>query len=104
MKFRTHLAAVVATGALLLTAGCAVTRGQETAGEYAEDAKITTVVKARMVEDKSVDAAAIKVQTLKGTVQLSGFAKSATEKAAAERIAAGAAGVTSVRNDIIIRP
>lgn len=104
MKLRTHLATIVAAGALLLTAGCAVTRGQESVGEYADDVKITTSVKARMVEDKAVDASAIKVQTLKGTVQLSGFARNSTEKAAAERIATTTSGVVSVRNDIVVRP
>jgi hypothetical protein len=44
---------------LLTTAGCAVTRGQSTVGEYVDDAAITTAVKAKMVENKSVDAGAI---------------------------------------------
>ena len=46
---------------------------------------------------------AISVETLKGVVQLSGFAKSAEEKAMAERLARSTSGVVSVRNDIIIR-
>ena len=45
---------------------------------------ITTSVKARFVENKEVDASAISVETLNGTVMLSGFAKNATEKATAE--------------------
>jgi hyperosmotically inducible periplasmic protein len=36
-------------------------------------------------------------------VQLSGFAKSSDEKAQAERLARATSGVTSVRNDIIVR-
>ena len=39
--------------------GCAVTRGQETVGAYIDDTTITTQIKARMVDDKTVDAAAI---------------------------------------------
>ena len=35
---------------------------------------------------------------------LSGFAKNATEKAAAERIARGVSGVKRVDNEIAIRP
>jgi osmotically-inducible protein OsmY len=37
-------------------------------------------------------------------VQLSGFAKSASEKSTAESIARNVNGVKSVKNDILIRP
>jgi len=47
---------------------------------------------------------AIKVHTLNGTVQLSGFAKNAEEKSTAESIARNVPNVRSVKNDIIIRP
>lgn len=85
------------------SAGCAVVRDQQTVGAYVDDAGITTAVKARFVEDKSVDAAAISVETLNGTVQLSGFAKSEREKSQAEVLARGVKGVKSVRNGIIVR-
>lgn len=88
----------------VLTTGCAVVRGQETAGAYVDDAAITTAVKARMVEDKTVSAGAINVETLNGTVQISGFAKSSAEKAQAEVIARGVKNVRGVRNDIVVRP
>jgi osmotically-inducible protein OsmY len=104
MTLRTSLAATVTASALALTAGCAVTRGQETTGAYVDDAAITTTVKARMVEDKSVDAAAIKVETLNGTVMLSGFAKDGLEKQTAENIAIKVKGVKSVKNEIAVRP
>jgi hyperosmotically inducible protein len=44
------------------------------------------------------------VETLNGTVMLSGFAKNATEKATAEAIARKVNGVKSVRNEIAVRP
>ena len=96
------LAAVA--GMTVLTTGCAVVRGQETTGAYVDDAAITTAVKARMVEDKTVSAASINVETLNGTVQLSGFAKSGAEKSQAEAIARNVKNVRAVRNDIVIRP
>lgn len=80
-----------------------MTRGQETVGAYIDDTTITTQIKARMVEDKAVDASAISVETLKGTVQLSGFAKSAEEKERAEAIARRVNGVKAVQNSIAIR-
>ena len=103
MNLRTPLAAALAAAALLATAGCAVTRGQETVGAYIDDATITTQVKGRFVDNKVVDAGSIKVETLNGTVMLSGFAKSAAEKSTAETIARGVNGVKSVRNELSIR-
>ena len=104
MIIRNTLAALVAAAALLTVTGCAVSRGQETVGAYIDDTGITTLVKSRFVENKQVDAAAISVETLNGTVMLSGFAKSSTEKNTAESIARGVNGVKMVKNEIAIRP
>jgi len=104
MKLRTQLASTLAVIVLVTASGCAVTRGQETTGAYIDDAAITTSVKARFVENKAVDATSIKVETLNGTVMLSGFAKDATEKATAEQIAMNVKGVKSVKNSIAVRP
>jgi len=103
MNIRTTLAATITAVALLTTAGCAVTRGQETVGAYVDDTAITTAVKARFVEHKDVDAASITVETLNGTVMLAGFAKNATEKETAGRIAQGVKGVKAVKNEIAVR-
>ena len=102
--FVTVLAAALSAVALATLPGCAVMRGQETVGSYIDDATITTQVKAKMVENKNVDAGAIKVETLNGTVMLSGFAKNETERAAAERIAQDVNGVKAVKNQLVIRP
>jgi hyperosmotically inducible periplasmic protein len=104
MNIRTTLAAATAAVALLAVSGCAVTRGQETVGAYIDDTAITTAVKARFVENKDVDATSIRVETLNGTVLLSGFAKSGTEKISAESVAMKVNGVKSVRNEIVVRP
>ena len=104
MQLRTHLASALTVLALITVSGCAVTRGQETTGAYIDDAAITTSVKARFVDDKTVDASSIKVETLNGTVQLSGFAKNSQEKSQAEDIAMKVKGVKSVKNSISVRP
>jgi hyperosmotically inducible protein len=101
---RLALAAMVATMAVLGTAGCAVERHQETVGAYVDDTAITTKVKAKFADDPTVSAMAIKVDTMKGVVQLSGFAKSPEERMMAERIARDTSGVQGVRNDIVVRP
>ncbi len=104
MNTRHSFAAGLVALALLATAGCAVTRGQETVGAYVDDATITTQIKGRFIENKEVDASSIRVETLNGTVMLSGFAKSGTEKGTAEAIARQVNGVKSVKNEIAIRP
>lgn len=103
MKLAHAVLAAAAAVSLVQLTGCAVARDQQTVGSYIDDATITTRVKARMAEDKSVSATSISVETLKGTVQLSGFAKSVDERATAERLARSTPGVQSVRNDIVVR-
>jgi osmotically-inducible protein OsmY len=97
--------AAVALSAIIATAtGCSVMRGQETTGAYVDDAAITTRIKSAYAADKTVAATAISVETLKGTVQLSGFAKSQAEKDRAAAIARETMGVVAVRNSIVVRP
>lgn len=104
MIIRNTLAAIIAAVALFSATGCAVHRGQETVGAYVDDTTITTTVKARFVQNKDVDASSIRVETLNGTVMLSGFAKTANERSSAETLAQGVSGVKAVKNEIAIRP
>jgi osmotically-inducible protein OsmY len=104
MTVRLTLAALAAAISLTTVTGCAVTRGQERVGAYIDDTAITTAVKARFVDNRQVDASAISVETLNGTVMLSGFAKNSTERATAEEIARNVKGVRSVKNAIEVRP
>ncbi len=104
MNLRTVIAAAMAATLLVTAAGCAVQRGQQTVGAYVDDAGITASVKSAFVGNKSVDANSISVETLNGTVMLSGFAKNAAEKSEAEAVAWKAKGVKDVKNEITIRP
>lgn len=97
-------ALAAALGLTLVTSGCSVMRGQESTSEYVDDASITANVKARLVDSKAVDAGAVSVETLKGEVSLSGFAKSPAEKARAGQIAGSVKGVRAVHNNLVIRP
>lgn len=96
------LASALALGTVTIT-GCAVARDQQTVGSYIDDTTITTQVKARFADDPTVSAMSIKVETLKGVVQLSGFAKNSAERDQAEAIAANVKGVSRVTNDIIVK-
>ena len=97
------VAAMIAVMAVF-AAGCAVSSGQSSTGEYVDDATITTRVKSRFAEDKTVAATRISVETLKGVVQLSGFAVSEAEKQRAAQIAASVPGVKQVQNAVVVRP
>lgn len=104
MHLKNFWTALVVSCLVLAASGCAVSRGQESVGAYIDDAGITALVKSRFFEDKDVAGSAISVETLKGTVLLSGFAKNTLERNKAETIARGVKGVTSVRNEIAVRP
>jgi osmotically-inducible protein OsmY len=101
---KTSWATLAASLVLLAASGCAVSRGQESVGAYVDDTGITTLVKSRFFEDKDVAGTSISVETLNGTVMLSGFAKSNLERNKAETIARAVRGVKSVKNEISVRP
>jgi osmotically-inducible protein OsmY len=90
--------ALAAGLAVALASGCAVTAGQQSVGQYVDDASITAAVKAKLAEDPAVSAARISVETMKGTVQLSGFATSASERQRAVDLARSVKGVTGVQD------
>jgi hyperosmotically inducible protein len=94
------LAAVM--GGTLVT-GCASTSTRESTGEVIDDTLITSKVKAAFVEDKTVSAMNINVETYKGIVQLSGFANSQAEINRAVEIARNIKGVKAVKNDIRLK-
>jgi len=88
---------------VLLLAGCASAPGRESTGELIDDSVITAKVKAQFLADKVVSALDIGVETYKGTVRLSGLAKTAFEIRQAERLTREVPGVKAVRNDIVLR-
>lgn len=90
-------AGVIAVGALL-AGGCAApepSSPQRSAGQFTDDAAITAKVKSAIATDVGArTAAAVNVDTYRGTVELSGFVD---DKATAERAAAAAKKVSGVR-------
>jgi osmotically-inducible protein OsmY len=104
MKLRTPFVTALSIAALVVASGCAVSRGQETVGAYVDDAAITTAVKSRLLDNREVAGTSISVETLNGTVMLSGFAKNANEKSTAESLAWKVNGVRAVKNEIAVRP
>ena len=77
--------------------------GRETAGEYVDDATITTKVKAAMFDDPALKVMQISVETMQNVVQLSGFVDSEQTKVRAGERARSVAGVREVKNDLVVR-
>jgi len=100
---RFTLIVLCAGGLAWLPAGCAGSATKESTGEYVDDSAITAKVKAQFVQDSSVKATEIKVETYKGVVSLSGFVDTTDQKARAGQLAAGVTGVREVKNDITIK-
>ena len=86
----------------VLGTGCAVTRGEETAGQYTDDSTITTEVKSSLYSDPAVKGTQVNVTTMKGVVQLSGFVDSQEAKDRAGQIARSTKGVVDVHNDLVL--
>jgi len=86
--------------------GCASSRAtpsSETAGEFVDNTVITTKVKAAFLNEPRLKSFQIGVKTYKDTVQLSGFVDSLQASQLAGHLAAGVQGVSSVRNDLIVK-
>lgn len=79
------------------------TQSQDRPGDYVSDALITTRVKAAFFEDSLVRATEVKVETYRGTVQLSGFVSSEAAVQQALRVARDVKGVVAVRNDMRVK-
>jgi len=82
---------------------CASTPKQESTGEYFDDSVITTKVKSLLAADDFLKSFQISVETFKGTVQLSGFVASQKAVDKAGGIARSVKGVTSVKNDLVVK-
>lgn len=78
-------------------------RSAESAGELLDDSVITTKVKTAFLNEPALKSFQISVKTYKDMVQLSGFVDSTEAKQLAGRLAAGVQGVSSVRNDLIVK-
>jgi osmotically-inducible protein OsmY len=104
MKKRTRLVGYFVILMLIATfAACASTSKQESTGEYIDDSVITTKVKSLLAADDFLKSFQISVETYKGTVQLSGFVNSQKALDKAGQIARSVKGVTSVKNDLIVK-
>lgn len=101
---RRLLAAAGAVAVLGLGACASDSPTQRSAGEFTNDAAMTAKVKTAIATDAGAKtAAAVNVETYRGTVQLTGFVDSEEQATRAVAAAKKVQGVRSVRNDIRIK-
>lgn len=104
MAKRLHiLSLLINIGMIAVFLGCASTPTHEGTGEYVDDSVITTKVKTLLAADDFLKSFKISVETFKGTVQLSGFVNSQQAIDKAVQIAHSVKGVTSVKNNLIVK-
>jgi len=84
-------------------ASCVSSSNRESTGQYVDDSVITTKVKSLLAEDDLLASFQVGVETYKGVVQLSGFADSQAAVDEAGRIAGSVTGVSSVKNNLIVK-
>lgn len=76
---------------------------EQSSGNYVDDVAITSRVKAALTAARLTDADSIRVETVKGVVELDGVVDSEAAKTQAEQIASQARGVRQVDNRLSIR-
>jgi len=104
MTIAKRIATALFTVSLAATfVGCASTSTREGTGEYIDDSVITTKVKAAIINEPTLKATEINVETFKGSVQLSGFVAQPADAARAAEVARGVKGVKSVKNDVRVK-
>jgi osmotically-inducible protein OsmY len=84
-------------------AACAATHTQESAGENVDDSVITNKVIALLAEDDFLKSFQISVETIQGTVQLTGFVDSQKAVYKADEIVRSIQWVKSVKNNLVVK-
>jgi hyperosmotically inducible protein len=95
---------VLAAALLVPVFSYATDTSTDTAGEYLDDATITTKVKASFAEDKWVKGRDISVRTDQGVVDLTGTVDGASESDRATALASKVKGVKAVHNNLKVSP
>jgi len=95
-------AATLAAVPITFNTGCAVSQGRETTKAYAKDKEIAAKIKTDLYKDHDVKGTEVKVTSLNGIVQLSGFVDTELARQRAEEIARSVPGVIEVHNNLLL--
>ena len=93
------LPVVAATGLI----GCAGNRYERSTGEYIDDKALNSRVRSALSDNPEYKFDDVQVTSFRSTVQLSGFANTADQKAKAGEIAKKVQGVKEVENNITVK-
>ena len=96
-----HVLAALVLSALAAT-GCTTMTGR-TASASSEDAATTAAVKSQLVADRPANLTAVNVDTVNGTVYLTGAVERPEQRMRAEQLAWQARGVRQVVNNLQVR-
>jgi osmotically-inducible protein OsmY len=103
MRTFKELSSFAAALSLCFVVGCAATDDDVTVGEAIDDTVITARVKAALIDNESLSANEINVETREGVVQLSGFVDDRSDIAEAGEVTEDIEGVRSVKNDLTLK-
>lgn len=70
---------------------------------YLDDSTVTAKIKAELLKDTGIKGLAIKVETHRGIVILSGFVDNEAQARRAVEISSGIRGVQSVKNSLVVK-
>jgi osmotically-inducible protein OsmY len=104
---RLLLSLALTIGAVTAFTGCNQSTNNppdRTAGQYVDDKTLTANVKTALSQNPDYKFGNVNVNTMTGTVQLSGFVDTEDQKTKAEQIAKGVQGVKDVEDKIAIKP
>ena len=102
-QLKRSASAVFLAVTLVTMMGCAANLPQESAGEYVDDAVITTKVKAAILDRPTLKSFDVHVETFKGEVQLRGVVASQSTIDEAVKVARSVNGVRSVKSDMRLK-
>jgi hyperosmotically inducible periplasmic protein len=99
----------LASGALTGITGCSQQNNpnpppDRTAGQVVDDKTLTASVKSALAQNPDYKFPDITVDTMNGTVQLSGFVNTADQKSKAVEVAKGVQGVKDVDDKMTVKP
>jgi hyperosmotically inducible protein len=77
---------------------------QQSSTDTVDDAVIAATIKAGLLDNRHTSGTRINVDSYDGVVQLSGFARSESEKTYATKVAASVSGVEKVVNNVAVAP
>lgn len=99
-----NLSKLIAVSAFALSLGASsLALGETTAGQYIDDATITTKVKAGLLGNRNLKATQISVETNQGNVALTGTVDTQSQESEAVRVANQVSGVKSVQDNLTVR-